>query len=82
MPSNGVNPAITPNTPNTPADDSGRDTQVAAIRAEEDESHEEDSDEEDVPYWSNFKEDSSQPDEQELDLIEQASSEVNALDRA
>ena len=68
-------------TPNQSVVGSGGDTQLAATRADEDESHDEDSDEEDIPYWANFKEDNSKPDQQELKVIE-ASKEVDALDCA
>ncbi len=46
------------------------------------ESQEDDSDEDDVPYWARLKEDHSQPDDRELKAIEKKSNEVNALDRA
>ncbi len=79
LPANGLEFA---HTSVPPAVDSDADTPAATVRANEDDSQEEDSDEEDVPYWANFKEDLSQPDEQELKVIEKNSNEVNALDRA
>lgn len=48
---------------------------------EDDSSQEESSDEEERPYWAEFTEDTSGPDEQELSNIERDGEEVDALDR-
>ena len=57
------------------------DTQVAAVRADENDSQDEDSEEEDIPYWASLKEDDSVPDAQELKEIEDTIDETNALNR-
>ncbi|KAL8969430.1 MAG: hypothetical protein Q9197_004347, partial [Variospora fuerteventurae] len=49
---------------------------------EDDSSQEESSDEEERPYWAEFTEDTSGPDEQELSDIERDGEEVDALDHA
>ncbi len=48
---------------------------------EDDNDQEESSDEEGRPYWAEFAEDTSGPDEQELENIERDNNEVSAVDR-
>lgn len=48
---------------------------------EDDSSQEESSDEEERPYWAEFEEDTSGPDEGELEIIEQDATEVDARGR-
>ncbi|KAL8756794.1 MAG: hypothetical protein Q9184_004377 [Pyrenodesmia sp. 2 TL-2023] len=47
---------------------------------EDDNEQEDSSDEEERPYWAEFAEDTSGPDEQELENIERDKNEVNAVD--
>ena len=78
LPIDSANPT---NTPTEPVVDANADTQAVTVRADENDSQDEDSEEEDIPYWANLKEDDSIPDAQELKEIEDTVDETNALDR-
>ncbi|KAL9003718.1 MAG: hypothetical protein Q9188_003422, partial [Gyalolechia gomerana] len=69
-----------PSSPQDEANDQGEPEQQQA--REDDSSQEESSDEEERPYWAEFAEDTSGPDERELKAIEQEDSEVDARNHA
>ena len=78
LPIDGANPT---NTPSQPATDLDAGIQAAVGRADEHDSQDEDSEEEDIPYWANLKEDDSVPDAQELKEIEDTVHETSAVNR-
>ena len=57
-----------------------RTRREAGEEAEGDEDSDDSSDDEEHPYWVNLKEDTSTPDERELQVIEESGDEVSALD--
>lgn len=69
-----------PSSPQHEANDRGEPEQQQA--REDDSSQEESSDEEERPYWAEFAEDTSGPDERELEFIEREATEVDARDHA
>lgn len=64
-----------------PGAEDNRDNTEQQPGREDDNEQEDSSDEEERPYWAEFAEDTSGPDEQELENIERDKNEVNAVDR-
>ena len=57
-----------------------RETTVTGDDAEDDDNSDDSSDQEEHPYWVDFKEDTSAPDDKELEMIEGSGNEFSALD--
>lgn len=77
-------PSLTEDAPAIPPPPGGDNQPESAEQQqgrEDDSSQEESSDEEERAYWAEFVEDTSGPDEQELENIERGNNEVNAVDR-
>ncbi|KAL8937051.1 MAG: hypothetical protein Q9216_004617, partial [Gyalolechia sp. 2 TL-2023] len=76
-------PPATMDEPSSPQDEANEPGEPEQQQAREDDSsQEESSDEEERPFWAEFAEDTSGPDERELKAIEQQDSEVDARNHA